>query len=73
MLDKVRGASSLALAVSLIASSSTTALAADLPVTGPEDANQSWTGFYVGGHLGGAIVDWTRKHHLWRSTPVREK
>ena len=70
MLDKVRAGSSLVFAVSLIASSSTTALAADLPVTGPEDANQSWTGFYVGGHLGGAIVDWTSETSFVAINPL---
>lgn len=95
MLDKVRDASSLALAVSLIASLSTTTLAADLPapVSAPEagpggvvpippvvpdggppvvpvEPIPLWPGFYVGGHLGAAFIDWESETSFVAANPV---
>jgi outer membrane immunogenic protein len=95
MLDTLRGASSLVLAVSLIASLSTTTLAADLPppVDGAEAGPGAivpippvvppdgpvppvvpdgplWPGFYVGGHLGAAFIDWESETSFVATNPL---
>jgi len=68
MLGTIRGTSSLAPAIGLFASLSTAALAAD-PV-GPVEAVPLWNGFYVGGHLGGAFVDWETDTSFVATNPV---
>ena len=72
----------VALAVGLIAALSTTTLAADLPVQGSEGPVSvppvvpvvvgpiSWTGFYVGGHAGVAIIDWDSETSFVATNPA---
>ena len=43
------------------------------PDDGTEDRIPSWTGFYVGGHLGGAVVDWESETSFVATSPAKEK